>query len=200
MINGRILFFDTETTGKANMKGLPTDPDQPHLVQLGAVLMSYSGDVLSQVDVMVEPDGWSIPPESTGIHGITHELAVDCGLPLKTVMSVFSNLCRKADVLSAHNLDFDELIVRTQYARIGQPPRLDHLTKVCTMKQATPHCKLPSPYRKGEYKWPSLEEASQFYLGKSVENAHKAMSDCVALANIFGEMKRRGHILGVKFV
>ena len=194
MTKGRILFFDTETTGIANMKESPDDPNQPWLVQMGVVLMSFEGDVLSQVDLIVEPDGWSIPPDVVAVHGISQETAELCGVPLKTVMSVFSNLCKKANVLSAHNLDFDELIVRAQYARIGQLPRLDHLIKICTMKQATPHCKIPSPYRRGEYKWPSLEEASQFYLGKSVENAHRAMSDCVALANIFGEMKKRGHI------
>lgn len=203
MNEGRILFFDTETTGKAEMRGHPANPNQPHLVQLGAVLMSFAGEVMAQVDVMVEPDGWIIPTESVGIHGISQEMATDNGLPLRVVMSIFANLCKKATVISAHNLDFDELIARAQFYKIGQPDvwdqRASHLIKVCTMKQATPHCKIPSPYRMGEYKWPSLEEASQFYLGKSVENAHKAMSDCVALANIFGEMKKRGHITGVKF-
>lgn len=205
MINGHILFFDTETTGKANMKA-PPSADQPILVQLGAVLMSYSGDVLSQVDVIVEPDGWVIPPESTAVHGISQQLAEDVGLPLKVVMSIFINLCKKAHVLSAHNLDFDELIAQSQLHRLGQleswNARAGHLVRVCTMRQSTPHCKIPNTQswaKPGDYKWPSLEEASQFYLGKSVENAHKAMSDCVALANIFGEMKRRGHIVGVKF-
>jgi DNA polymerase-3 subunit epsilon len=198
-----ILFFDTETTGFANLKSTPEDPTQPYLVQLGTVLMSHTGDVLSQVDLIVEPDGWIIPSDAEAVHGISQQMADACGVPLRVVMSIFANLCKKSDVLSAHNLDFDELIMRAQFHKIAQPEawniRAGHLIKVCTMKQATPHCKIPSPHRAGTYKWPSLEEASMFYLGKSVSNAHRAMSDCVALANIFGEMRKRGHIVGVKW-
>ena len=34
----KILFFDTETTGKVNWGAHPLDVTQPHLIQLGAVL------------------------------------------------------------------------------------------------------------------------------------------------------------------
>lgn len=200
MITGNILFYDTETTGKADMKGSPTDTGQPYLVQLGAVMLDYNGNIHAQVDLTVKPDGWIIPPEATDIHGISHELAEKTGVPLRTVMSVFSNLCKQSTIISAHNLDFDELIALIQYHKLGVSHSMDHLQKVCTMKYATDQIKIPSPYRKGQFKWPSLEEASKFYLGKSVSGAHKAMNDCIALVNIFAEMKKRGHLPGVNFV
>ena len=58
------LFFDTETTGLPLFKEPSEHPDQPHLVQLAASLVDLdTRAVLSSIDVIVKPDGWTIPDE-----------------------------------------------------------------------------------------------------------------------------------------
>lgn len=192
------LLFDTETTGKNDWKAPAEAPQQPDLVQLGAMLVNEGGSVVGQVDLIVEPDGWVIPDEAAGIHHITTTIAKAAGVPRKIALATFNHLCKHADVIVAHNMDFDHAVMLTQYLREKVPHRMTGIPLLCTMKAAAPHCKLPKKYatRNGEdqYKWPSLMEAHEFYLGKPFENAHSAMSDCIALFNIYWEMRHRGHI------
>lgn len=192
------LFFDTETTGFADMFKTPDWPGQPQLVQLGALMTDEAFNILAHVDLIVEPDGWQIPEEASKVHGITTDLAVHYGIPRKTVLSVFNHLCKHVSAIIAHNLDFDDIVMLAQYTKESVPHRMEGIQRLCTMKAATPHCKLPhkSKYKRPgqEYKWPSLEEACQFYLGHGVTNAHRAMSDCLALIELFQEMRKRGHI------
>jgi NAD(P)-dependent dehydrogenase (short-subunit alcohol dehydrogenase family) len=59
-----VLFYDTETSGLP-MFGQPSEhPDQPHVVQLGACLVDLDPwQTLATLDVMVRPEGWTIPDE-----------------------------------------------------------------------------------------------------------------------------------------
>jgi hypothetical protein len=76
------LVFDTETTGLPLFEQPSDHPDQPHLVQLGALLVDLdTRRELASVDLIVRPDGWVIGEEVSKIHGITHELAMDVGVP-----------------------------------------------------------------------------------------------------------------------
>ncbi len=183
------LFFDTETTGKCITGSGPDDPLQPRIVQFAGLLTSDEGEEVAAFDLIVKPDGWDVPLDAAMIHGITTEKALASGVSILSVLSVFSGMCRQADTLIAHNIDFDYLVAESEYHRAGKMHRMGTLTRFCTMKAATNVCKIPGP--RG-YKWPKLTEAHRHLLGTELENAHDAMSDVRGCARIYFEMLKQG--------
>ncbi len=184
-----ILVYDTETTGLPDFKKQATDPDQPHIVQLGAVLYDERRKVVSEINLLIKPDDWVISPETTAIHGITQERAIKYGLKLATAIRLFLAFCDRAELLVAHNYDFDEKMVRRELHHIGDSPAAEAFrsrANHCTMKQATPICKLPSA--RGGYKWPKLQEVHQHLFGTGFEDAHDAMADVRACARVYFEL------------
>ena len=77
-----ILFFDTETTGLPLWKEPSEDPRQPHLVELAALLVNPdTREMIAFMDVIIKPNGWTIPVDVSEIHGITTERALAEGIP-----------------------------------------------------------------------------------------------------------------------
>lgn len=197
----RVLFFDTETNGKTDFRADYTADHQPHLVQLAAMMIEWnSGMVLGEINCIIKPDGWKVSDEVAAIHGITTERAQDCGIPILSALSVFSQFCLCAKYLVAYNIEFDRTVMQTAYHRVGKPHRLQHLKYVCAMRAATPVVKLPKPpgqkSRPGdEYKWPRLSEAyAHFFNGATFDGAHNAMNDVVAMIKVCQEMAKIGAI------
>ncbi len=193
-----ILLFDTETTGKLDFKAGPDAPQQPDIVQLAACLMDEKADrVFGQINMIIEPPNpevpW-IPDEVAKIHGISDNIARTAGQPRRTVLSAFNHMCKHADFLIAHNIDFDHPVMLTAYHREKAPHRMDHMRRVCTMKAATPVLKLPKPPGKWKpkpgdlYKWPTLTECHQHFFGIPFDGAHNAMNDVMAMAAVLREL------------
>lgn len=178
-----ILFFDTETTGKADFKSPPDRDWQPRLVQLGAIMTDDDGKELSSINLIVKPNGFVIPEEASSIHGFTTKMAIECGIPLEEVLPVFGSLACNCNTFVAHNIDFDEFVMTGEFIRAGfeSHPFETDATFLCTMKGMTDICKLPGPYG---FKWPKLQEAYLHAFGKEFDGAHDAMADvraCLAL-------------------
>lgn len=188
------LFFDTETTGKALMKAPVNHPNQPRIVQLAAVLFDDQGEERGGLSAIIKPDGWTIPEEAAAIHGITTEIATQCGIPLLSALAVFSNFLHVSDTLVAHNIDFDALVIAAELSRqTGNGPakcadKLAITARFCTMKSTTQLCQLPGNY--GDFKWPKLTEAHKHLFGTDVEGAHDAMADVRACARIYFEITK----------
>ncbi len=183
-----ICFYDTETTGLPDFKKPAEDPSHPHIVQLGAILCDASRRVVSEINVLIRPDGWTVPPEATAIHGITQEMAERYGLKLETAIKLFLALADRAELLVAHNYDFDEKMVRREFHHIGAPVVAEAFrarAKYCTMKAATPICQLPGKYG---FKWPNLQEAHTHFLGRPFDGAHDAMADVRACMAVYYAM------------
>jgi DNA polymerase-3 subunit epsilon len=176
------LFFDTETTGKADFRAAPDAAHQPHVVQLAALLTEDDGEERGCFNAIITPSGYNIPREAASIHGITTDIANACGLPLVSALSTFSMMCARADTLVAHNIDFDFLVMKCAYLRIGKPDRMADLAAFCTMRAATDICQLPGPYG---FKWPKLTEAHLHLCGSELEGAHDALADVRGCARVF---------------
>ena len=180
-----ILVFDTETTGKADFRSFPTAPHQPKLVQIGAQLLDDSLVVRAELNLIVKPDGWEIPKEASDIHGITTEIATKYGFSLSWVLSQFAVLADHSRLRVAHNLDFDDLVLRSSFALIGE--EFEHYEasadSFCTMRAMTSVCQLPGNY--GDFKWPKLTEAYKHCTGKDLECAHDAMADVRGCADVY---------------
>ena len=99
------LFFDTETTGLPKRWNAPvTDLENwPRLVQLAWIMYDDRGNMLESRDVIVKPEGFTIPPEASRVHGITTLVAREKGEPLQEVMEQFGIISASTNVLSGLN-------------------------------------------------------------------------------------------------
>ncbi|MBF0850471.1 3'-5' exonuclease [Gluconobacter sp. R75690] len=192
-----ILFFDTETTGFAK-PGLPTGhEDQPHCMQLAAILTDDHGQEEACVNVIIRPDGWTVPERAAAVHGITTEKAARYGIREQVAAVLFYDLTCRADLLVAHNIQFDRQIVATMYARAKRSEWKLPEAQFCTMEAAAPLVNLPPTPRMRaagiiKPKAPKLEECIQHFYGETLEGAHDALVDVRACARIYFEMKRMG--------
>lgn len=189
----KYLVFDTETTGKADFKLPPEDPVQPRLVQLGAILYEDT-HVMAELNLIVRPNGFTIPDEAAKVHGITTEKALAFGVDEKLALLCFSALLEKAETLVAHNIQFDGIVIGRAYHihnLIIPPPA----KKVCTMHSMTDVCKISGPYGP---KWPSLMEAFVHVTGSPFDGAHDAMADVRACAKVFQWLNKMTAPLDVK--
>lgn len=184
----RALVWDSETNGMILWKEPSDHPGQPHLVQLGALLVDMdTGREISSVEVIVRPDGWEIPAEVAAIHGITTEMAMDVGIPEKLALDMLLQLRQCAALHICHNAAFDGRIARIAIHRLGAhltPDEWSAYPSECTMQMSTPILKLPSANGRGGHKWPKLTEAYKHFTGKELVGAHSAMVDvrgCLAV-------------------
>lgn len=189
------LVFDTETTGFVNSKLPPIHPSQPHLVQLGAILIDDSQQSVAELGCLLRPEGWTIPEGAAKVHGITTERATKHGLSAALVLELFSDLCARADTLVCHNISFDLAVMETFAARQNakSPLFLARHRQICTMLNSTDLCKLPGRYP-GSYKWPRLQELHKFLFKEEFEDAHSALADVRATQRCYLQMLRCGHI------
>jgi DNA polymerase-3 subunit epsilon len=93
----KICFFDTETTGKANMKADPWLDTQPRIVQLAALLCTEDGKEMASINLLVAP-AIPIEEEAAKIHGITNEFAAANGIDIVHAMLLFGGLVTLADL------------------------------------------------------------------------------------------------------
>lgn len=181
----KILFFDTETTGKAKLKADPEADFQPRIVQLAALLCNEAGKEICSLNLLIAP-AIPIEAEAAGIHGITNEFAAANGVKLWPALNLFCSLVELADLVVAHNIDFDAFIVRGEAKRTEL--KLKPVEKFCTMKSMTDICCLPGPYGN---KWPKLIEAYQHCFKKDFEGAHDALGDVRACKEIYFWLQER---------
>jgi DNA polymerase III epsilon subunit-like protein len=188
----KALIFDTETTGMVQFRKPPEDPSQPDLIQLGMLLVDTADwKTRARHSMLVQlPEGARIEPAAHEAHGISEEDCARYGVPSIVACSLFNQFCLQAEVIVAHNLDFDTSIMKTALFRLGNKPhRLDGRQLVCTKEASTDVLKLPGKYG---YKWPTLAEAYLHYTGKELVGAHDALVDTEACLEIFRGLVQEG--------
>lgn len=183
------LFFDTETTGLPKKFNAPiSDLDNwPRMVQIAWLLSDDSGEIISQEEYIVRPDGFIIPSESSAIHGIDNIKAQTEGKNLKDILEVFNHaLDFTSPRLVAHNIMFDKNIVAAEFLRANILSNFLDLNFICTMKGSVDFCALPNK------KFPKLSDLYFKLFGEYFENAHNALDDVIACYKSFFELKKRG--------
>lgn len=176
------LFFNTETTGLADFKLPVTHPCQPHMVSCAAVLTDDDGNEVQSFRFIAKPDGTPSQPRALETHGITTEMQERFGVPRYVILQAYHALAVVADMRIAFNHDYDELVLAGEFFRAQSRDNLvvselDLAKRFCEMKAMTSVCRIPSPYRVGQFKWPNLQEADTHAFGKPFEKAHDAMAD-----------------------
>lgn len=193
-----ILIYDTETTGLPDFKARSNDPTQPHLVQIALVMCADDGSEARAESVIVRPDGWTIPPEMTAIHGISHERAMDEGVPESDAVQLFIIAQARAALRVAHNESFDRRIMRIAKTRAGiERDFIEHIegrASYDTRRAAQPIVNLPPTEKmvaRGMTgpKPPKLEECIRHFFGEGLDGAHDALIDARAAGRIYFHLK-----------
>lgn len=179
-----IFTYDTETTGIPNWKVPSDSEEQPHLVQLAAVLSNAeTGEEIQSMNVIIKPDGWDIPEEVSAIHGITTEYALEHGIPEGMAVAML-HLMRGDAERVAYNKTFDQRIIRIAMKRYMQDDvvekwaeKLDH------------HCAMRMAQKALGGKNPKLADAYKAICDKELVGAHSAMPDTLAAQEIYFKLK-----------
>lgn len=155
-----LLILDTETTG--------LDPETQHCVEVGAILF----DVQSRA--VLAQQSFLLPAETNAAEPINRIPAVVTRLPQpwKQALLWFQNLLGAADVLVAHNAAFDrQWFGRGELPAVTQP-------WLCSMDD------MRWPADRQLRSRPSVRDLALAY-GVPVWAAHRALTDCIYLAEVF---------------
>jgi DNA polymerase-3 subunit epsilon len=188
----KYLLFDTETTGLLD-KYAPLDSDlQPDCVEIAMVMLDDDLNTICELSSLVIPNK-EIAPEAFEKHRISHEMCEEYGMSRRLMCAVFQNYAKRADVIVAHNIDFDMKLMLSAFAKEKvSSEAVRNKQTYCTKLATTPICKIPSPFKPGDYKWPTLMEAYCDLVDPAgFPDAHRAMADVKACVGVLRALKTR---------
>lgn len=186
------LIFDTETTGllpgyyfKTNDKTCDDYMrDFPHIVQLSFML--FDCETLKMVEsydfIIKVSDEVDIPETSFNIHGIDKKRSNEEGTDLKECLNTLSNVYKKADIVVAHNLEFDLPLIQIEGLRHNCGVIMNKNDKgkqyYCNMKNTIELCNIIRTNSRGSYKkYPSQEELHFKLFETTPKNLHNSFND-----------------------
>ncbi len=155
-----LLILDTETTG--------LEVDKHKCLEIGAILFDVRHrSVLAQQSFL-------LPVETNDAESINRIPAVITRLPqpYKEGIVFFKSLVAVADVILAHNAEFDR-----KWFGVGELPTISK-PWICSMED------IVWPKDRNLKNRPSVRDLALAY-GIPVWNAHRALTDCVYLAEVF---------------
>ena len=182
----KVLVFDTETTGMVSWRKPETDPAQPHLIQLGMVLVETGNwQCLARHSLLIRlPEEVAMEEGALQAHGIEAEKCREFGVPLSVACDLFRETASNTDFIVAHNLKFDRIVMAASLFRAGSVTDwMEDLRWLCTMETAAPVLRLPG--REGQFKWPTLAQAYEHFSGQPLQGAHDALVDAEACLTVF---------------
>lgn len=196
-----ILFYDTETSGLPQWSLPSEDPSQPHITQIAAELHDEdTGTTLAFMDLLIRPDGWTIPKDLEALTGITNEKAQRFGVPIEKAMPLLLSMWRKAELRIAHNESFDMRMVRIEMMRLMTHDAPIHdewktAPAFCTQSKSTKIINLPPTEKmlaagRRTPKSPNLGEAFRHFTGNDLVGAHNAAIDLAACRTVYYGIKR----------
>ena len=182
------LFFDTETTGVPKDYNAPISDTRnwPRIVQISWLVVSADKSIIRQEDHIIRPDGFTIPPEASAIHGITQAKAMSQGEDLRTVINKFCADAKNARYVVGHNVSFDINVTKCECYRLGVQDPFAGKSILCTMTSSTNYCRIPGYYG---YKWPKLDELYMKLFGRHFQDAHNSLADIKATYECFWKLR-----------
>lgn len=201
----KLLIFDTETTGlppNRNTSILSIE-QWPYIVQISYLLYdTEKNNVIEQLDTLINiKQNIIIPADATNIHGITNEMCREKGRNIKEILNIFNNALFQADLLVAHNLQFDKNMLLVEYIRnrLTNNFTLSNLPipEFCTMQHSIELCSI---YRNNKYgqpykKYPKLIELYQKLFNETPSGLHNAMADVIVCLRCYCKMQLNIDIL-----
>lgn len=134
-----ILIFDVATTGLVHFTKKMTDPAQPRMMAIGAVLYTPQWVEKGSIDVLVRPEGWTPNAGAAAAHGITTRQCELYGMRQKAVLAMFIDMVRAASEIASYGFDFDAAVIHIELLKLGARPeewRRGRLQRTCIMTAA----------------------------------------------------------------
>lgn len=181
-------YLDTETTGLVLYDRPLSDPSQPHLVELGALLVDDSRDcTLAAIDTLIYPATFDFMPEDVlALHGITYDDCLRHGMDLLQALSFLSLMVLSAKEIVVANMPFEWAMAQMSAARAGTPNLLSFMQGVkwrdtTTMgREVFPNLPLASHGR-----GPRQKDIYRALFGEEHTGKHRALSDATQQRRIF---------------
>ena len=197
------IAFDFETSGlpkgRRNSK-VTTETlsnfDSCRAVSLSAARFSHRGRLVKTFDAIIRPDNFVIGPDSTAIHGITHEKALKEGRPFPEVFRDFMDFIGpRTKTLVAHNAQFDESVLRSEILRHDLDiSKIEDLVFRCTLQLYKDRFMAPI----------KLINLYKDIFGQEFDNAHNSLADSIACGKVYpfliGQTERELKPLPIKKV
>lgn len=196
------LVFDLETTGLPKRFQDPSQKkrkyypisvskayDTSRIVQIAWVVLDENKQrILRRQNYIIRPDGFTVPEESTLIHGISHDTASRDGIPILDALQEFlSDLLRCKTVVS-HNFLFDANVLSSEcfrYHMLRIPSEMKTRTIRDTMKLSRSMLKLN--------KDPKLQELCTMLLDEPIEQKHDALDDTLLCTRCYVKLRSLGY-------
>lgn len=198
---GKILVFDTETTGL-----LPRPDEQtleidtlPYITQLAFVLYDADAcELMRSYNRYIRiPANVRISEKITELTGITNEMCEKKGVRIEDAMITLYQAVQEADIIVAHNIDFDMRMVSLETKRnifaIGSAiqdlqPEFHHYCGMfkkrlyCTMHETREYVGIRVVSKmtgKPYFKNPTLGELYRKLYGNDATGLHNAFEDVI---------------------
>jgi len=160
LFDNDVVVFDIETTG--------LEANRCEIIEIGAVKIS-GGRITETFETLIKPTT-SIPDEIVELTGITDDMVVNAP-NIKQVMPDFYKFCYGTTII-AYNIDFDYKFISIQGKKCGyifDMKQIDALYLARAFIPGLKNFKLGTVCKK---------------LGVSLENAHRAVHDATATAEV----------------
>lgn len=197
----KVLVYDVETTGIPEKYAKINQTNRwPYIVQFSWLLFDTSKNSLISVDdhIIQLPKNLKMAPGSIKIHGITNKQMRAEGKDIITILNKFQNSVNSANILVAHNLDFDTNMISVEQLRNIVPKnkrfRLlvnNRTKKYCTMKRGKTiaNIKMYSEYLgKTIIKYPKLVELHRTLFNSIPNNLHNSLIDILVCFRCFAKL------------
>ena len=216
-----ILVFDVETTGllpkkprkkageksddKACENEIPIE-SYPYIIQLSFILYDLieSTPVITYDSYIKIPEHVELSQHISELTGITKEICNKKGRDISDVLDKFYEAYMLAEVIVAHNMDFDEQMILIELQRnrkeiIEKLPycftifskiyeKLKGVQRYCTMRNGIELCAI-TVESKTTKKWPKLSELHQKLFGVVPDGLHNSMVDVNACLKCYLKMR-----------
>ena len=159
--NNEVVVFDLETTG--------LEASSEEIIEIGAVKI-INGKLTQTFSSLIKPNK-VISEEITGITGITNEMVADA-YSIEQVLPDFYKFTRGA-VLSAYNIAFDYNFLYVASHKMGYNFNNRQIDSMYLARTKLPGLK--------NYRLKTVATT----LGVPLENAHRAVNDAIATAEVF---------------
>ena len=197
----KIVVFDTETSGLPKTRILTPNTIHmwPFIVQFSYIIFDTETNfVLKSYDAIVKVKPYNIiSKDSIKFHGITQEISELKGIPIDKVLDEFVDDIEDADLIVAHNVEFDLNMIRAELMRLDYEDmelRMINIIKnqnfYCTMRESIDLCKIEKVNTRGKYyKFPTLSELHKHLFDVEPKHLHNSFHDILCTIRCFIKMK-----------
>jgi DNA polymerase III epsilon subunit-like protein len=204
-----MMVFDVETTGLLPKKKKGEElsiESYPYIVQLSFVLYDlFESRAVKIYDAYVKiPENIEITSNITALTGITREICNEKGKNIVDILSDFYDAYMLAEVIIAHNIEFDEKMINVELQRnrneiMEKAPycftifskiyeTCKGVERYCTMRNGMEVCAVREE-NKVIKKWPKLIELYKKLFDEVPDGLHNSMVDVNACLRCYLKMR-----------